>query len=41
METIKNILMYVGIVAILIPFVCMCLITIKDTIDYWRDNNND
>lgn len=41
MELIKTILMYVGIVAIFIPFVCMCAITIKDTIDYWRDNNND
>lgn len=37
MEIIKEILLWVGIVAILVPFVCMCLITIKDTIDYITD----
>lgn len=37
METIKVTLMYVGAIAILIPFICQCLITIKDTIDYLKD----
>lgn len=37
MGFIKEFLIVVGIVAILVPFVCMCLMTIKDTIDYLRD----
>lgn len=41
METIKEILLWVGIVAILVPFICMCLITIKDTIDYLKDEEID
>ena len=41
MEIIKEILLWVGIVAILVPFVCMCLMTIKDTIDYITDKGEE
>lgn len=41
METLKEILIYVGAIVLLIPFCCMCLRELKDTIDYLKDYNDE
>lgn len=41
MEFVKEIIFFVGVVAILVPFVCMCAIFIKDTVDYITDKEEE
>lgn len=41
METLKEVLIYVGITALLIPFCCMCLRELKDTIDYLKGYDDE
>lgn len=40
-ETIQDVFFIVGMIAIFVPFACMCAMCIKDTIDYIIDKKEE
>lgn len=40
-KTIIDVLAITGIIAIFVPFACMCAMCIKDTIDYITDEGEE